>query len=346
MAVIGIDSHKDTLAGCLTDDAGRPVEHRSIPNCADGHAELVAWAHTVGVELVGIEGSGNYGRPAAQALIAAAVSVVEVPPQMTAAARRGRRTATKSDRVDALEIARITARDHDLPAPRFAGAPEGLACAVNYRRELVTDRTAAINRLHADLEKIRCGYHTHTGALTSRRGLDAAARLLRGDPSPPAEIARRRVTRIRRLNREIDELSKQIARTVADTRTSLTDIYGIGALVAADILTETGNPARFATKARFAMANGTAPLEASSGRVARHRLNRGGNRQLNKALHTAAIAQIRGPRTEGHAYYQRCLDRGKTKREAIRALKRRISDRVWTHLQADLQHTKPDPCLT
>ena len=96
-------------------------------------------------------------------------------------------------------------------------------------------------------------------------------------------------------------------------------------------------------KPRFAMANGTAPLEASSGRVARHRLNRGGNRQLNKALHTAAIAQIRGPRTEGHAYYQRCLDRGKTKREAIRALKRRISDRVWTHLQDDLQHTKPTP---
>ena len=130
MAVIGIDSHKDTLAGCLVDDAGRPVEHRSIPNCADGHAELVAWAHPVGVERVGIEGSGNYGRPAAQALIAAGVTVAEVPPQMTAAARRGRRTGTKSDRVDALEIARIAARDHDLPAPRFAGAPEGLACVV------------------------------------------------------------------------------------------------------------------------------------------------------------------------------------------------------------------------
>ena len=94
------------------------------------------------------------------------------------------------------------------------------------------------------------------------------------------------------------------------------------------------------------MPNGTAPIEASSGRTVRHRLNRGGNRQLNRASHLAAIAQIRRPSTEGHAYYQRCLDRGKTKREAIRALKRRISDRVWTHLQADLQHTKPGPCLT
>ena len=94
------------------------------------------------------------------------------------------------------------------------------------------------------------------------------------------------------------------------------------------------------------MANGTAPIEASSGRVVRHRLNRGGNRQLNRALHIAAIAQIRRPSTEGHAYYQRCLDRGKTKRDATRALKRRISDRIWTHLQHDLQHTNPTPHLT
>ena len=346
MAVIGIDSHKDTLAGCLIDAGGAPMEHRTISNTAAGHAELVAWAQSAGVERVGIEGSGNFGRPAAQVLIASGVTVSEVPPQMTAAARRGRRTGAKTDEVDALEIARITARDCDLPAPRFAGAPDDLVCLVNYRRELVKDRTSAINRLHADLEKIRCGYHTRTGALTSRRGLDAAARLLRGDPSAAAEVARRRVTRIRRLNREIDALSAQIARAVTDSGTSLTDIYGIGTLVAADILTQTGNPARFSTKARYAMANGTAPIEASSGRTVRHRLNRGGNRQLNRAIHLAAIAQIRRPSTEGHAYYQRCLDRGKTKREAIRALKRRISDRVWTHLQADLQHTKPDPCLT
>ena len=86
--------------------------------------------------------------------------------------------------------------------------------------------------------------------------------------------------------------------------------------------------------------------EASSGRTTRHRLNRGGNRQINRALHIAALAQITRPSTEGHTYYQRCLAKGKTHREAIQALKRRISDRVWTHLQADLQHTKPGPCLT
>ena len=145
MAVIGIDSHKDTLVGCLIDADERVVEHRDVPNSAHGHAELVTWAQTAGVERVGIEGSGNYGRPAAQALPAAGTTVVEVPPQMTAAARRGRRTGAKTDHIDALEIARIAARDDDLPAPRCANAPDDLQCLVGYRRELVKDRTAAIN---------------------------------------------------------------------------------------------------------------------------------------------------------------------------------------------------------
>ena len=101
------------------------------------------------------------------------------------------------------------------------------------------------------------------------------------------------------------------------------------------------SPARFATKARYAMANGTAPIEASSGRVKRHRLNRGGNRQLNRIIHTAALCQISRPETEGRVYYERCIKRGKSKREAIRSLKRRISDRIWTHMQNDLKNKKP-----
>ena len=199
---------------------------------------------------------------------------------------------------------------------------------------------------HGALEKIRCGYHTRTGALSGPKGLDAASRLLRGDTTTRAEVARDRITHIRRLNRQIGQLGARIATEVSQSGTSLTDIYGIGPLTAAEIITEAGDPCRYGTKARFAMANGTAPIEASSGRVVRHRLNRGGNRQLNKALHIAAIAQIRRPGTEGHAYYQRCLQRGKTKREATRALKRRISDRIWTHLHNDLRTTSPAPYLT
>ena len=337
MAVIGIDSHKDVLTGCLVDASGVSIEQRSIANTTAGHAELVAWACSAGVQRVGIEGAGNYGRPATVALIGAGVPVVEVPPQMTAAARRRRRTRTKTDPVDALEIARISARDDDLPPPRFIGACDDLAALVRYRRELVKSRTAALNRLHSTLEKIRCGYHNRTGPLTSGAGLDAACKLLRGDDSARAEIGRSRIRDIRRLCREIDAVTQRITSLLNNTGTSLTGIYGIGTLTAAEILAEVGDPARFATKDRFAMANGTAPIEASSGRVVRHRLNRGGNRQLNRAIHTAAIAQISRPGTEGRAYYQRCLDRGKNKREAIRSLKRRISDRVWKCLQDDLK---------
>ena len=170
--------------------------------------------------------------------------------------------------------------------------------------------------------------------------------MLRGDTSAAAEIARSRIRDIRRLDREIAGFTKRITATVTNSATSLTDIDGIGPLTAAEILTEAGDPARFATKHRFAMANGTAPLEASSGRVVRHRLNRGGNRQLNKALHIAAIAQISRPATDGRSYYERCLQRGKSKREALRCLKRRISDRVWTHLHNDLRIQSAAPNLT
>ena len=121
------------------------------------------------------------------------------------------------------------------------------------------DRTAAINRLHSAVEKIRCGYHTRIPPLTSTRGLDAAVRLLRGDPSARAAVATDRIAGIRRLDRAIAKLTDQIAVAVTESATSLTGIYGVGPLIAADIVAEVGDPARFATKARFAAANGTAP---------------------------------------------------------------------------------------
>ena len=340
MTIIGIDSHKDILAGCLINATGKAVKHREIPNTAEGHGELVAWAHDVEATSA-IEGSGNYGRPAAEALTAAGVVVVEVPAQMTAAARRRRRTAAKTDQIDALEIARVAAREDNLPPPRCAADTADVACVVGYRRELVKERTAAVNRLHSDMMKIRCEYHNTVSSLTNVKELNAAARLLRGDKSPRARIARARITRIRNLNREIKTLEVDIGEAVRASGATLTDISGFAALGAAEILAETGDPARFATKARYAMANGTAPVEASSGRVRRHRLNRRGNRWLNRVIHTAALCQISHPGTEGRAYYNRCIERGKSKREAIRVLKRRISDRIWTHLQNDLKNKNP-----
>ena len=342
MTVIGIDSHKDTLAGVLADESGRLVEKRTFSNTPRGHTQVVTWVQDTAARRVAIEGSGNNGRSLALAL-RAIVDTVDVPPQMTARARKTQRTHTKSDSTDALLIARVGARDNDLPPPRLDGPIEDLRCLVRYRRELVQARTRDISRLHADLQQIACGYHRKiTTPLTSAKALQRVSRMIRGNQTPRALIARHRLNNIRVLNRKIKDLNQVITTTVETSETTLTNIHGVGVLVAAEILTEVGDPTRYATKAKFAMANGTAPLQASSGRTKRHRLNRGGNRQLNRAIHTIAITQIARPGTEGRKYYERKLAAGKSKREATRALKRRISDRVWTHLQPP----KPTPILT
>lgn len=334
MIVIGIDSHKDTLVCALADQKGRLVQSRSFTNTPKGHRGLVCWTERSNTDRVAIEGSGNYGRPVALALLEAGIETVEVPPQLVARARRGQRTGTKTDQVDALLIARIGARDHDLPTPRPHGITEDLRCLVFYRRELVKTRTQGISRLHSDLEQLHSGYHHKLpSSVASPKTLTRISHLLRGDTTTRAQIARQRIRHIRTLTRQIDETTTQITTLIKTTGTTLTDVYGVGHLSAAEILAEVGNPHRYPTKAKFAMANGTAPLEASSGRTQRHRLNRGGNRQLNRIIHTAAITQITRPHTEGNTYYQRKLATGKTKREATRALKRRISDRIWTHLQ-------------
>ena len=343
MIVIGIDSHKDILVCALADQQGRLMEPRSFANTPKGHTRLLCWTKDTSCDRVAIEGSGNYGRPVALALLKEGIETVEVPPQMTARARRGQRTGTKTDHTDALLIARIGARDHDLPTPRPHDNTEDLRCLVFYRRELVKSRTQSISRLHSDLEQLRSGYHHKLPTrMASPKALTRISHLLRGDTTTRAQVARQRIRHIRILTRQIDETTTQIVDLVKTFGTTLDHVYGVGLLAAAEILAEVGNPHRYATKAKFAMANGTAPLEASSGRVKRHRLNRGGNRQLNRIIHTAAITQISRPGTEGRHFYQRKLATGKTPREATRALKRRISDRIWTHLH----NHNPTPILT
>ncbi len=164
--------------------------------------------------------------------------------------------------------------------------------------------------------------------------------MLARDTTTRARIAKQRTRHIRSLSRQIQELTQQITTVVKTTGATLTHIHGIGNLTAAEIIAQVGNPAHYPTKAKFAMANDTAPLEASSGRITRHRLNRGGNRRINQALYTAALTQISQPGSEGHRYYQKQLARGKTPKEAIRNLKRHISNRVYKHLQP------PPPNLT
>ncbi len=207
MIVIGIDSHKDILVCALVDHQGRLVEPRGFANTPKGHNRLVCWTKDTNTDRVAIEGSGNYGRPVALALLEAGIETVEVPPQMTARARRRQRTGTKTDHTDALLIARIGARDHDLPTPPPHGAIEDLRCLVFHRRELVKTRTQGISGLHTDLEQLhsRLPPQTpHPHSLTQDPNL--SYRTYSEETPPPAlRWPHKRIHHIRTPNRQIDK---------------------------------------------------------------------------------------------------------------------------------------------
>jgi transposase len=331
----GVDSHKDTLAVAVIDAGGRVVTVRQLPNEAPGFARLAALVTEHGCLRVGIEGSTNYGWAAAMFLLEAGITVVEVPPLLTSRERSSRPGQGKTDPVDAVAIARITAREDHLPSVRPMDGPiADLRVLIDYREQLVTERRALANRVHVDLCWLRPGHQHALPRLTQPAHLQAALALLAGDEGVRAAVTRARLHRMIEINAEAAGLRSQIDALVAASGTTLTGIYGIGTLIAARILAEVVDINRYPSRHHFAAANGSAPIPASSGRTVRHRLNRGGNRQLNRALYTIAITEIRAD-TEGRAYYQRKRAEGKTGREALRCLKRRLSDVIYKTLRAD-----------
>jgi transposase len=341
----GIDSHKDTLAVAVIDTAGRVVTARQVANEPDGFAVLADLVVELGIVRVGIEGSTNFGWAAAMHLVTAGAAVVEVPPLMTSRERLSRPGQGKTDPVDAVAIARITARESFLPPVRpMDGLPAELRVLMDYREQLIDERTALANRIHTDLGWLRPGYQRDLPRLTQPAHLRAALALLENDQSIRASVTRRRLQRMVAINAELVGLRTQITELVEQSGTTLTAIYGIGVFVAARFLAEVVDVHRYPTRHAFAAANGSAPIPASSGRTVRHRLNRGGSRQLNRALYTIAITEIRAD-TEGRAYYERKRAEGKTSREALRCLKRRLSDVVYRTLRADQATAAPQPTL-
>ena len=216
-------------------------------------------------------------------------------------------------------------------------ASEVLRLLSERREDLVAERTRALNRLHGLLRDLVPG--GIAGTLSAHR----AARILRGirAQGSSSRVVRRRLASevlrdVRTLDRKIAALNERIEAEVEASGTSLTEIFGVGPILAARILGTVGNVARFPTKAHFASYSGTAPVEASSGEVVRHRLSLAGNRKLNYALHMIAICQARSD-ARGGVHYRKKIAEGKSRKEALRCLKRRISDAVFKSLMADPQ---------
>jgi transposase len=331
---IGIDTHKGSLAAAAVDPLGRALDVRQFTNDPAGHRLLVRWVREQAQpRRIGIEGSLNYGASAARTLLARGEDVREVSPSLTHAERR-RRSKGKSDPIDAVAIARVVAADETLPTARRAALLSDLKLLVDHRDQLVRARTQIANRVHADLVVIRPGYEQMVPNLRARRHVVKARSLVGRDRSVRAELVRRRLQEILRLEVEIAWADRDIAEKVAEADTTLTQIPGIGPFIAAKILGEVGEISRIRSKASFASLSGTAPLVASSGQTHRHRLNRGGNRQLNWALHYIALVQARTSE-EAKAYLARQREAGKSHREGMRCLKRHLSNVVYRHLLID-----------
>lgn len=295
---------------------------------------MTAWVkRQAQARVVGIEGALGFGAAAGLYLLSAGEDVREVPATLTYRERR-RQAGGKSDPIDAIAIARAVAQSPDLPSARRTAAYSDLKLLVDYRQGLIYARTRAANQAHADLVIARPGYERQVPNLRSRRSIAAARAMLKADRSVRGKILRLRLGELHRLGREISSVDSQIKTKVAETGTNLTQIPGVGPVVAARILGEVGDPRRIRSKAAFAMICGTAPVQASSGQTARHRLNRRGNRKLNWALHYVALSQSRTT-PEAKAYIERCRAAGKTHREAMRCLKRHLSNVVYRQIMAD-----------
>jgi transposase len=261
--------------------------------------------------------------------------LVRVPPKLTVPERRAGRTRGKSDPIDALAIARAALREPDLSRPR----PEEriyreLKLLVDHRDDLVDQRRRAQQRLRWHLHQLDPTYDVPLRRLDRASHLERVARWLsRRQPELQVRLARELVASIRQLNRALAALDLELEARTTEVAPALLEVPGCAALAAAKLLAEIGPIDRFRSDAQLARHGGVAPLEASSGRTQRHRLDRGGNRQLNAALHRIAITQARY-HPDARAYLERKRSEGKSRREALRCLKRLLARVVFNTLKA------------
>jgi transposase len=333
MVVIGVDSHKWTHTVVAVDGSGRKLAERTASTTAAGHLELLRFARRWRERTWALEDCRHLTRRLERDLLAAGEAVVRVPPKLMAGTRRSNREPGKSDPIDALSVARAAVREPDLPTARLDGFERDLRLLVDHREDLVADRTGHQERLRWFLVELAIA-EPPARSLDRRIVLDRLEAELAARTEPVARFARDLLARIRELTGAIDALEREIRGLAERVAPSLLALQGCGHLTAAKLVGQTAGIGRFRSRAAFARHNGTAPVPVWSGNTVRHRLNRGGDRQLNVALHRIAITQLQRP-GPGKQYLAKRIAAGDTKTEAIRALRRRLSDEVFRRLTLD-----------
>jgi transposase len=342
MVIVGIDAHKRTHTAVAIDEAGRKLgEKTTRMTTTEANLDLLRWADGFGPDRrFAVEDCRHLSRRLEADLLAAGEELVRVPPKLMAHARDAARTYGKSDPIDALAVARAAWREPGLPVARLDGPSRDLRLLVDHREDLVRERTSQVNRLRWHLHELDPAWDPAPRSLVRLRQLDAVAARLDGIDGTVAFVARDLVARIRELTAAANELERRIVQMVAELAPRLLGLAGVGALTAAKIVAEVADVRRFRSKDCFARHNGTAPLPVWSANKIRHRLSRTGNRQLNAAIHRIAITQMR-MHANAKAYLERRIAMGNTKTEALRALKRRLSDVVYRALLADADTAAP-----
>jgi transposase len=334
MVLLGVDPHKDTHTVVAVDQVGRQLDQTTVTARAQGHTELLGWATRRWADdrLWAVEDCRHVTGRLERDLLAAAERVVRVPPRLMAGARAAVRALGKSDPIDALAVARAALREPDLPTAGHDLASWEVKLLVDHREHLIAERTRTINRLRWHLHQLDPDLE-HAAQRLPGASLDRIAVWL-GDVPASAQvgICQELTATIGALTRRIDQLARDLRTRVMRLAPNLLNLPGCGVLTAAKLIAETAGVARFRSEACFAMHAGVAPIPVSSGRTDRHRLCRGGNRQLNAAVHRIAITQLRlaGP---GQTYYRRRRAQGDGTGEAVRALKRRITRAVYQQLK-------------
>jgi transposase len=345
MMVIGVDPHKSTHTATAVDPhTNRAVASLRIDASLADYRRMLAWARQFEHRRWAVENAEGLGRHLSSWLLARGEKVVDVPTTATARVRQlSRGGGRKNDQIDAAAAASVAALQGESRPLEPESVTDALALLDESRTNLAQSRVRLVNQLHALLRELLAG-----GAPRDLSASTAAALLRRIRPAGDVERVRKQIaagliTQIRSGDALLKSNAAQISERVAASGSTLTGTVGIGAITAGRLIGRTGRASRFPTSASFANYAGAAPVEVASADKARHRLSRSGDRQLNAALHTVAITQIRTPGSRGHAYYNVKIAEGKTAREARRCLKRRLADHIWRTMITDERRVAASP---